>query len=303
MTAPKDLIASVRGRLLNLSRHRKEDFNLVLTRFGIERLLYRLSKSEHANDFILKGAVLFHLWSATPHRPTRDVDLLAFGSPDLSVIANIFRQICTVPVEPDGVTFDPDSVAAEAIREEAIYDGVRVTMRGRLGVARIPLQIDVGFGDAILPAPETTVFPTLLDLPAPELRAYRRETVIAEKFHAMVDLGMANSRMKDFFDIRYFAKTFAFEGHDLCLAIESTFSRRKTPVPRTLPTALSPAFAADMAKRTQWSAFLKRSKLDPDGVDLAEVIASIQVFIGPPTESLGKGQPFSLFWNPGGPWV
>jgi hypothetical protein len=303
MTASKNLVASVRQRLLNLSRERKEDFNLVLTRFGIERLLYRLSKSENASDFILKGAMLFHLWSASPHRPTRDVDLLSFGSPDLGLVTNIFRRICAIPVEPDGVVFDPDSVAAEAIREEAIYDGLRVTMMGRLGVARIPLQIDVGFGDAILPTPETTLFPTLLDLPAPELRVYRRETVIAEKFHAMVELGIANSRMKDFFDIRYFATTISFEGHDLCLAIESTFSRRKTPIPSALPTALSSEFATDMAKRTQWSAFLKKSKLDQDEVNLAEVIASIREFLGPPTEAVSKGLSFSLHWKPGGPWV
>lgn len=303
MTVPKDLTASVRRRLLNLSRERKEDFNLVLTRFGIERLLFRLSKSEYANDFILKGAMLFHLWSTTPYRPTRDVDLLSFGSPDLGSVTDIFRRICAIPVEPDGVAFDPDSVAAEAIREEAIYDGVRVTMIGRLGVARIPLQIDVGFGDAVLPTPETTVFPTLLELPAPELRVYRRETVIAEKFHAMVDLGIANSRMKDFFDIHYFALTFVFEGQDLCLAIESTFSRRKTPIPSAPPIALGREFATDMAKLRQWSAFLKRSKLDQDGVDLAEVTASIQAFLWPLIVALSKGQRFSLHWKPGGPWA
>jgi hypothetical protein len=247
--------------------------------------------------------MLFHLWSATPHRPTRDVDLLAFGSPDLGVIADIFRRICAVPVEPDGVTFDPDSVAVEAIREEAVYDGVRVTLMGRLGVARIPLQVDVGFGDAVLPTPEMAVFPTLLELPAPRLRAYRRETVIAEKFHAMVDLGIANSRMKDFFDVHYFAMTFAFDGPDLRLAIESTFSRRKTAVPGAVPTALSQEFAADMAKRTQWSAFLKRSKLDQAEPDVAKVISSIHAFLWPPTEALSKGLPFALRWNPGGPWV
>ena len=303
MTVPKDMTASVRQRLLNLSRKRKEDFNLVLTRFGIERLLYRLSKSKHADDFILKGAMLFHLWSATPHRPTRDVDLLSFGSPDLELIANIFQRICTVPVESDGVSFDPDSVTAEVIREEAIYDGVRVTMMGKLGVARIPLQIDVGFGDAILPTPETTIFPTLLELPAPKLRAYRRETVVAEKFHAMVDLGMANSRMKDFFDIRYLATTFAFDGQALCQAIESTFSRRETPIPGSLPMALSQEFSTDMAKRTQWAAFLNKSKLDQEDPDLVKVVTSIHTFLWPPTEALSKGKPFLSLWNPGGPWV
>jgi len=303
MTTLKDLTASVRQRLLNLSRKRKEDFNLVLTRFGIERLLYRLYKSEYADDFILKGAMLFQLWSTTPHRPTRDVDLLSFGSPDPEVIANIFRQICNVPVEADGVAFDPASVAAEAIREDAIYDGIRVIIMGRLGMARIPLQIDVGFGDAVLPTPERMVFPTLLELPAPELRAYRRETVIAEKFHAMVDLGMANSRMKDFFDIRYLATTFAYDGRDLCQAIESTFAARKTAIPASLPIALSRDFAADPAKGTQWSAFLKRSKLDQGASDLADVIASIHVFLWPPTAALSKNQTFALLWNPSGPWV
>lgn len=302
MSVQKNLAASVRQRLLNLSRDRREDFNLLLTRFGIERLLYRLSKSEHANDFILKGAMLFHLWSTTLHRPTRDVDLLAFGSPELALIANVFRRICMVSVESDGILFDPDSVVAKVIREEAIYDGVRVSMMGRLGVARIPIQVDVGFGDAVLPTPETRFFPSLLDFPAAELRVYRRETVIAEKFHAMVDLGMANSRMKDFFDIRFLAITFAFDGNVLCRAIESTFSSRKTPFPGSQPTALSRDFSMDMVKQTQWSAFLKKSMLDQEHPDLAEVIAFIHSFLWPPIEALADGRSFDLFWVPGGPW-
>lgn len=222
MRRRKNQAASVKQRLLNLARQRGEQFHLVLSRFGIERLLYRLSRTEHGTDFVLNGAVLFHLWTEVPHRPTRDVDLLGRGTPEPARLAEIFRAVCKTDVEDDGLAFLPESVRAEPIREGAAYLGIRVRLESRLGSARVRLQVDVSFGDAIVPAPEESDFPVLLDHPAPRLRAYRCETVVAEKLHAMVDLGMANSRMRDFDDMRFLAATFEFDGADIARAIEST---------------------------------------------------------------------------------
>ncbi len=302
MTAPRNLPASIHQRLLALSRRNHEEFNLVLTRFGIERLLYRLSRSDYADRFILKGAMLFSVWASVPHRPTRDVDLLGFGSPAASDLAQTFRTICSAPVGADGVTFDVNSIRVDPIREEAIYDGLRVRLIGYLGNARIPLQIDVGFGDAAKPDPESAVFPVLLELPAPRLRVYRRETVIAEKFHAIVDLGMANSRMKDYFDLRFLSMNFAFDGSDLCLAIESTFRLRDTPI-LDAPVGLSPEFAFDESKRRQWSAFLRRAGVNAFEFDLKTVIDDLRAFLDPPRTSLRDGLWFSETWPPGGPWT
>ncbi len=302
MKERKNTAASVKQRLLNLSRARGEEFNLLLVRFGIERLLYRLGRSEHASEFVLKGAMLFHLWTAAPHRPTRDVDLLGRGTPDLERLEQVFRAVCAVTVEDDGLDFAPDSVAAERIKDDADYEGVRVMLDARLGSARIRLQIDVGFGDAVVPPPEPAEFPVLLDQPAPRLRVYRRETVVAEKLQALVDLGLANSRMKDFFDLRFLAATFDFAGPELARAIEATFARRNTPVPRDVPTGLTDEFAADATKQTQWRAFLRRSGLDRGDLELAAVVGGLRDFLLPPLEALAAGTPFELDWPAGGPW-
>jgi len=298
----KNTAASVKQRLLNLSRQRGEEFNLLLVRYGIERLLYRLGRSEHASEFVLKGAMLFHLWTAVPHRPTRDVDLLGRGTPDLARLEEVFRAVCALAVEEDGLDFASDSVVAERIKDDAEYEGVRVMLDARLGSARIRLQIDVGFGDATVPPPEPAEFPVLLDQPAPRLRAYRRETVIAEKLQAMVDLGLANSRMKDFFDLRFLAATFDFAGPELAGAIEATFARRNTAVPQEVPTGLTDGFAADIAKQTQWRAFLRRSGLDREDLELSTVVAGLRAFLLPPLEALAGGTPFEMDWPAGGPW-
>jgi hypothetical protein len=274
----------------------------VLTRYVIERLLYRLSRSEHASQFVLKGAMLFRLWADQPHRPTRDLDLLGKGEPSPELLAQVFRDVCGVSVEDDGLTFDPDSVTAGRIREDQEYEGVRVECRAHLGQARINLQVDVGFGDAVSPRPSEITYPVLLDFPAPVLRAYPRQAVVAEKFQAMVALGLGNSRMKDFFDLWVLARGFAFDGPSLAGAIRATFRRRRTILPAEPPLALTPAFGTDAAKTRQWAAFLKRSKLDASGAGLEEVCAFLNGFLMPPTLALAAGEEWTKDWPPGGPW-
>jgi predicted nucleotidyltransferase component of viral defense system len=298
---PRNLPASVRERLRKLAAARKEDFQLVLTRYGLERLLYRLSRSPHAELFILKGAMLFQLWTDQPHRPTRDLDLLGRGGNSIAEVVAAFRDVCNQAVEEDGLEFAAESVHGERIREDQEYEGIRVHCQARLENARIPLQVDVGFGDAVTPAATGVRYPTLLDFPAPTLRAYRRETVIAEKFQAMIFLGIANSRMKDFYDLWVLARDFAFDGSPLSRAIQATFRRRQTALPAAAPLALTAEFAADAVKRKQWQAFLSKSKLD-EGAGLAEVVVVLHDFLMPPVQALAAREPFERKWPAGGPW-
>jgi len=292
---------SVRQRLLNLSRERGESFDYLLTRYGLERILYRLAKSPYNDRFILKGAMLFLLWGMDEHRPTRDADLLGFGEIDTANLIAIFQDVCRVEVEDDGLIFDTDSVRAEVIREEMEYGGIRVTLRATLDRARISLQIDVGFGDAVTPAAEEVDYPTLLTLPAPRLRIYPKETVIAEKFQAMVSLDMANSRMKDFYDIWVMANTFDFDGTLLKTAMERTFERRSTPVPKELPSALTARFFSDPAKEAQWRGFLQRNGVGSE-ISLEAVAVKIDHFVMPLCEAIHAGNGFALRWKEGGTW-
>jgi hypothetical protein len=258
----RNLAASIRARLKQHADATKQEFNLTLTHYGLERLLYRLSISDHAPNFLLKGALLFSLWFDQPHRPTRDADLLGFGSDDIASVVASFREICQISVE-DGIAFDPNSVKGALIRKETGYGGVRIDLLGHLENARIPLQVDIGFGDAVTPAPEAISYPVLLDdLPAPQLRAYPKYTVVAEKFHAICLLGMTNTRMKDYFDLSVLLDEGTLDAGQLRRAIEATFTRRKTPMPASVPTGLSNAFALDPVKQTQWNAFLKKNRLD-----------------------------------------
>jgi predicted nucleotidyltransferase component of viral defense system len=298
---PRNLPASVRERLRKLAAARKEDFQLVLTRYGLERLLYRLSRSPHAELFILKGAMLFQLWTDQPHRPTRDLDLLGRGDNSIAGVVEVFRDVCNQAVEEDGLDFPVESVRGERIKEDQEYEGIRVHCEARLENARIPLQIDVGFGDAVTPPATGVRYPTLLEFPAPALRAYQRETVIAEKFQAMIALGIANSRMKDFYDLWVLARGFAFDGSTLSRAIRATFRRRKTALPTAAPLALTAEFGEDAAKRKQWAAFLRKSKLD-GGAGLAEVVVALRDFLMPPVQALAAGEPFERNWPAGGPW-
>jgi hypothetical protein len=298
----RNLVASVRHRLLELARKRGEDFQIVLTHYAIERLIYRLSCSDHRDQFILKGAMLFQVWPDQPHRPTRDLDLLGKGEPSLERVARVFREVCEVPVQDDGLSFTAASVNAERIREDQIYEGVRVKCLAHLGQARIDLQIDVGFGDAVVPRPIKVIYPALLDFPAPTIRAYRWPTVVAEKFQAMVALGIANSRMKDFFDLWLLANNMSFDGPGLCRAIQATFRRRKTPLPMEPPLALTPAFGTDVSKVKQWEAFVKRGKLHVGDVTLEQVCTILNRFLLPPAKAFAAREPFPALWPPAGPW-
>lgn len=299
----KNVASSVRQRLLNVAHARGDDFNLLLSRYVHERLLYRLDQSSESDHFVVKGATLFTLWSELPHRATRDLDLLGFGAPDIARLELLFRELSAVVVDPDdGVAFDANSVRAHAIREQALYDGIRVEMNARLGSARVRVQVDVGFGDAIVPTPELTTFPAILNFPAPCLRAYARETVIAEKLHAMVDLGMANSRMKDYFDIWFLAQHFEFDAHRVRSAIGATFAARGSSLPPTSPTGLSNAFALDPGKSQQWQAFIRRTRPRASALSLPETITDIRRFVLPLLESSPDNRTLVARWRPGAGW-
>jgi Nucleotidyl transferase AbiEii toxin, Type IV TA system len=269
----RNLAASVRARLKQRADTNKQEFNLTLTHYGLERLLYRLSISDHAPNYLLKGALLFSLWYDQPHRPTRDIDLLGFGSEDISSTVTSFREICSIPVD-DAIVFDLASVKGTAIRKEAGYGGVRVDLLAHLGSARICLQVDIGFGDAVTPAPEAISYPVLLDgMPAPQLHAYPKYTVVAEKFHAICLLGMTNTRMKDYFDLWVLLSEGSLDTAQLRRAVQSTFARRKTPMPTSVPTGLSNAFIADTIKQAQWHAFLNKNRLS--AMALQDIVLSL----------------------------
>ncbi len=270
----RNLAASIRTRLKQRADARKQDFNLILTHYGLERLLYRLSISPLAGNYLLKGALLFSLWYDQPHRPTRDADLLDFGPDDIDTAVAAFREICAMEVE-DGIAFDPASVKGSVIRKEAGYGGVRIDLLAKLDGARITLQVDIGFGDAVTPAPESVSYPVLLDdLPAPKLRSSPKYTVVAEKFHAVCLLGMANTRMKDYFDLWVLLTEGALEPTELRRAIDATFARRQLQVPDTTPSGLSHAFAQDAVKTAQWIAFLKKNRLQ--ALNLMDVVTLLR---------------------------
>lgn len=270
----RNLAASIRTRLKQRADARKQDFNLILTHYGLERLLYRLSISPLAGNYLLKGALLFSLWYDQPHRPTRDADLLGFGPDDIDTAVAAFREICAMEVE-DGIAFDPASVKGSVIRKEAGYGGVRIDLLAKLDGARITLQVDIGFGDAVTPAPESVSYPVLLDdLPAPKLRSYPKYTVVAEKFHAVCLLGMANTRMKDYFDLWVLLTEGALEPTELRRAIDATFARRQLQVPDTTPSGMSHAFAQDAVKTAQWIAFLKKNRLQ--ALNLMDVVTLLR---------------------------
>jgi predicted nucleotidyltransferase component of viral defense system len=266
---PRDIGASIRARLLTLAREKGQVFDLLLTRYATERLLYRLSTTPHCDRFVLKGAMLMTTWFDDPHRPTRDVDFLGYGDPAPEPMLAVFREICAIE-ENDGIIFDVDALRVELIREELEYGGLRLRTTARLAGARITIVIDIGFGDAIEPGVEEISLPVLLDLPAPRLHAYARETVIAEKFQVMVALGLANSRMKDYYDIWMLSRNYAFDGERLSRALAATFERRGTAVPEEVPDALTQVFATDATKQRQWGAFMR---------DLAADVPSLETIV------------------------
>ena len=273
-----NIAASVRARLLNVAKAQGVDFNQVLVRFALERILYRLSQSEHADHFLLKGALLFTLWYDMPHRTTRDADLLGFGASDLESVAQTFRDIASVAVD-DGIVFDPASVAAEEIRKDAGYTGARILISGELAKARCKTQIDIGFGDAVTPGPVDATYPVLLaDLPAPRLRTYPVYTVVAEKLHAIALLGMTNSRMKDYLDLSVLLDRETLDTDLLAQALKATFERRGMAVPAELPVGLTDEFAHEPSLQALWQAFIKKNELALE--PLSTIVGRLRVALG-----------------------
>lgn len=257
----KNRSASVRARLLSKAREKSVDYQLVLTRYALERLLYRLSISSQKEYFLLKGALLFDLWYDVPLRPTHDIDLLGFGIAEILHLIDIFEELCNLELD-DGIFYDLKSIKVEEIRKEANYSGIRVTLLGLIDGAKCPIQVDIGYGDAVTPAPESVLYPVMLDdMPAPCLRVYPRYTVIAEKLEAIITLGMANTRMKDYFDLYVILQDTDIDRTVLSQAVTATLNRRKTTRPKDVPTGLSERFSLNAQKNTQWNAFVNRNKL------------------------------------------
>jgi predicted nucleotidyltransferase component of viral defense system len=298
---PKNIVASVQARLADRSRELGVQHQFTLARYGGERLLYRLSKSQFADRFILKGATLLLLWLGEPIRPTKDVDLLGFGDTSAGALKQVFISLCAVEVPDDGLKFLADSIQIEPIRKDQAYGGMRVKLMAMLGNIRIPLQIDIGTGDAVVPPPEMLEYPPLLGFPPARIRAYRPETSIAEKTEAMVLLGRANSRMKDFFDIHQLAETRTFDGETLRQAIAATFERRGIEVPTERPLGLTGEFAENAQKKVQWTAFVKRTRR-PDLQDLDAVVAALDRFLWPVLQAATRHEPWAYRWSDGGPW-
>jgi predicted nucleotidyltransferase component of viral defense system len=296
----RDRAASVRQRLLDRARAAGEDFNLTLTRYAGARLLYRLSVSPHRERFLLKGATLFALWDDSSHRVTRDLDLLGFGDPAVASMEAVFSELCAIEAD-DGLEFRAESVQGQEIRGGQEYDGVRVRLEARLGQARIRLQVDVGFGDAVVPPPEMIEVVALEGLPSARLRAYPREAVIAEKLHALVVLGIANTRMKDLYDLWSLAQRFEFDAGRLADSIAATFERRRTDVPNELPVGLSPAFAGDAEKIAQWRAFVRRTGAT-SAPELADAIARLRAFLMPAMGRARTRDGNAERWSAGGSW-
>jgi len=276
--AKKNMAASVHRRLLNVSRERKYDFSRLCIRYASERLLYRVSVSEYADRFILKGAMLFAVWSDSPHRTTRDIDLLAYGNAIPDHFLSLCKSVCELPVPDDGLMYDTQTIQIQTIREPDNYGGFRIRMYAYLGSAQIPVQIDIGFGDVVTPEAQSIDYPTILDLPAPRLKAYPPETVIAEKFHTLVKLGMANSRMKDFYDLYIMSRLYELNQNMLSKAILATFERRNTEITDELPLALTRKFAVDEDKSKQWRSFLNKNNLHDTPEDFGLVIGDLREY-------------------------
>jgi len=296
----KNVAASVRQRLLNKARVEQRPFNELLQYYAMERFLYRLSQSRHAKKFILKGALMLRAWQSSEFRPTMDIDLLGKTSNQEDSLKSQARDILTVEVEDDGLVFDPETIRAESITEDADYHGMRIRFDGKLGTARVRMQIDIGFGDIIYPEATKSELPTMLDHPAPSLLCYSRESAIAEKFEAMVKLGELNSRMKDFYDIWLLSRLFDFGGNSLSEAIRLTFENRETAIPLDVP-----AFGAEFAESKQvlWKAFQQRLKQEHVPASFSDIVSAVASFLGPLATANRENQPYVKKWCAPGPWT
>lgn len=296
-----NLAASIHQRLLNKARAMNRPFADILQRYAIERFIYRLSRSPHADRFILKGGLMLQVWGGGDTRATKDIDFLGKTSSDPDSLVAIVREVCGTPVEPDGMDYDAKTIMAQRITEDAEYQGIRVVFTGQLGKAKIRMQVDVGFGDVIVPAAGRVTLPTLLDLPAPELNGYSMESSIAEKFQAMVMLGAINSRMKDFYDIWMLSQTYDFDGARLAKAISTTFRNRDTDI-TVAPAVFDPSFATT-EKQRQWQAFKSKSDLRGTPGPFEDVLLAIRSFLGPVMLALTAGEQFRKRWLAAGPWT
>jgi predicted nucleotidyltransferase component of viral defense system len=297
----KDVTASILQRLKNYSQARKEDRGLTITNYAIERFLYRMGVSKYADQFVLKGAQLFRMWTNDVYRPTRDLDLLRFGSSDITELEQIFREVCQTETDvQDGIVYIADSVKGQVIREENVYDGVRVNLEFRIGRTGEFMQIDIGFGDAVNPPAQEIIFPSILKMPNPKLKAYSYDTVIAEKVEAMVALGYVNSRMKDFYDVFQLSDKFEFDGQRLSNTIQQTFKRRGTDIPQGSPLAFTKEFSHDPLKQRQWNAFITKNSLD--NISFTTVVDRIVVFIDPIFIALRTSRYFAFSWKSNKQW-
>jgi len=296
----RDLGASVRQRLLNQARSQGRPFQELLQYFAMERFLYRLTKSPFADRFVLKGALLLTAWRAPVARPTMDIDLAGKTNNELEDIRWLVGEVCEFATEPDGIDFTAASIEVQRIKEDAEYDGVRVRFSGTLAKARIPMQIDIGFGDVIVPGPIEIEYPAMLEFPPPVLMAYPKETVVAEKLEALTVLGLLNSRIKDYYDLALLARLYPFDGDVLAEAIGSTFRHRGTAIDAT-PVGLTEAFSADPARAVQWRAFVRRSRFESES-GLDEMVAQVRRFASAPLTAAAREDAFHLKWRAGGPW-
>jgi len=297
----KNLSASVLARLRNQAKKSNQTFNEVLTYYGLERFLYRITKSEYEGKFVLKGALVMVTWGASPMRITKDMDLRAFIQPDLQSVIGVMRDICNTEVEADAIQFDPDSIRAEQIVETAIYPGIRVRLMGFIERVRIPLQIDMAFSGPIVPEPKIRTYPTILDLPPPQIRSYPTEAIVAEKLDAIIQLGAINTRMKDFYDLWKIQSGFEFKGSLLLSSIRSIFDSRQTRLPEKTPIGISMSFAKD--NQSLWEAFLRRiGESNPEIISFEHVIEDVWNFVEPLIQSLREDRPFNVAWSPETGW-
>ncbi len=300
-----NIAASVRARLLNVAKTTGEEFERTLVRFASERWLYRLGQSAVRDRCILKGAALLAVWLPNPHRATRDVDLLGSGASDEDALAKLVSSVCETPCPEDGVTFDIGELSVEPIREEAHYAGMRALFWARLANAKVRMQVDFGFGDAIAHGPELVTLPLMLDaLPTTTLRAYPREQSVAEKFEAMVQLEARNSRMKDFHDVWVLAGAFTFEGERLSDAVAECFARRKTAWTDEMPAALTAKFYEDATMRARWASYVKAGVAqDAPPPNFASIGERLISFLGPVRDAVMAGEPMPGRWMPTGEWL
>jgi len=298
----KNLQASVKDRLLNIAKETNRPFSEILQYYGMERFLYRFGCSKYADKFILKGALMFTVWQVPEYRTTLDIDFLGNYDNQVATIERVVKDICSVQATPDGLVFDTETVEGQRIKEEMEYEGVRVKFIGLLGRSRIPMQIDVGFGDIIYPGPKVIDYPVILDFPKPHLKGYPPESIVSEKFEAMVKLGLLNSRMKDFYDIWLMMHQFNFNGLHLAEALKRTFKRRKTTLPKSKPFFAEEIYDEKSDRQTLWKAFLKRGNIKLAPERLSDIAREIEKFLVEPLDAINSNYEFHKIWDISGVW-